>query len=63
MRKRTPGWYVSVLTLGAELLDGPWQDREAAAHRAEEIRGQGRDASLVEVDSDGLTVIREQNDA
>lgn len=53
-----------MVTLGTELLDGPWVSREAAAQRAEEIQQQqSRPATVVEVAADGVSVIREEKHA
>ena len=68
MRKREPGFYVSVLTTAGtagapvELLDGPWPSKQAAERRAGEIAA-GRHAAgdappVVEVAGDGVTVLR-----
>lgn len=60
MRRRSPGFYVCVVTFGVELFDGPWPTADAAARRAEEIGAkQPRQMQIVEVASDGVTVVRQ----
>ncbi|MGI8426882.1 MAG: hypothetical protein ACR2FO_06585 [Actinomycetota bacterium] len=68
MRRREPGFYVSVMTsagsLGApvELLDGPWPNKQSAEHRAGEIASarplEDSIPPVVEIINDGLTVLR-----
>lgn len=46
-----------------ELLDGPWTSRAAAERRRKEIassRPDNRAPSIVRVDEDGTTIIREE---
>lgn len=69
MRRRQPGFYVSVRFarreggpgLAGELLDGPWPTRETAEERAAEIEQTGRrpgaTIGVVRVASDGITVL------
>ena len=71
MRKRQPGFYISVrphyaqpgMSLPSELLDGPWPTLDAARHRAGEVRalrgGEANDCSIVRVADDGFTVLRD----
>lgn len=69
MRRREPGFYVSVPAPAGmsshpvELLDGPWPTEAAAERRASEILagrppGGSRDASVIQIGADGLTIIR-----
>lgn len=70
-RRRQPGFYVSVrlaaavpVRLPSELLDGPWPTHEAASARAREIeeqrKGQGALVSVVRVEEDGMTLVRDE---
>jgi len=69
MRRREPGFYVSVLTsagssgVPVELLDGPWPNKPAAERRAGEIAAQrhseGSTPPVVQVADDGITILRE----
>ncbi|MGH2768118.1 MAG: hypothetical protein ACREJP_09770 [Candidatus Methylomirabilales bacterium] len=70
MRRRQPGFYVSVRIgsaraagLPRELLDGPWPSFESAQDRAGELEVQksreGVTCKVVRVAEDGVTVLRE----
>lgn len=72
MRKRDPGFYVSILAppgmsaAPIELLDGPWPTRGAAERRSEEIAagrppGSGREPTVIEIAADGMTVLRPED--
>lgn len=65
MRKRQPGFYVSVRLekqglFPSELLDGPWPNAESAHKRAGEMKARrdpGAAYRVVEVTDDGVTVV------
>lgn len=71
MRKRHPGFYVSVPgpttaeagSANIELLDGPWPTRENAERRAAKIHAdRPRQTSIVRVAEDGITIIRDSEE-